>query len=113
MERRDSLVIKETSTYKRDLKKLIKKHMNKEVETIYEICEYISIFNNMHELLSNNQTKLYGIEKKKGNLKEIYTAKVNSKLRLYLHPDGTYPYNLIEIEGIILEKIDDKHYGEG
>lgn len=107
------MIIKETSAYKRDLKKLIKKHMIKEVENIYEICEYISLFNNMQELLSNNQTKLYGIEKKKGNLKEIYTAKVNDKIRLYLHPDGDYPYNLIEINGIILEKIDDKHYGEG
>lgn len=87
--------------------------MIKEVENIYEICEYISLFNNMQELLSNNQTKLYGIEKKKGNLKEIYTAKVNDKIRLYLHPDGDYPYNLIKINGIILEKIDDKHYGEG
>lgn len=107
------MIIKETSAYKRDLKKLNKKHMIKEVENIYEICEYISLFNNMQELLSNNQTKLYGIEKKKGNLKEIYTAKVNDKIRLYLHPDGDYPYNLIEINGIILEKIDDKHYGEG
>ena len=107
------MIIKETSAYKRDLKKLNKKHMIKEVENIYEICEYISLFNNMQELLSNNQTKLYGIEKKKGNLKEIYTAKVNDKIRLYLHPDGDYPYNLIEINGIILEKMDDKHYGEG
>ena len=87
--------------------------MTKEINNIKEICEYISLFSNMNELLSNNQRFLYGIEKKKANLKEIYTAKVNTKLRLYIHPVGDYPYNLIEIDKIILEKIDDKHYGEG
>ena len=107
------LIIKESSQYKRDLKKLEKKHMVKEINNIKEICEFVTIFNNMHELLSNNQRFLYGIEKKKGNLKEIYTAKVNSKIRLYMHPVGDYPYNLIEIDMIELEKIDDKHYGEG
>ncbi len=107
------MVILESSQYKRDLKKLERKHMIKEINNINEICEYILLFNNMNELLLNNVSKLYGIEKKKGNLKEIYTAKVNSKIRLYMHPVGTYPYNLLEIDKIVLEKIDDKHYGEG
>lgn len=107
------MIIKESSQYKRDFKKLEKKHMIKEINNIKEIYEYILIFNNMYELLSNNQRFLYGIEKKKGNLKEIYTAKVNDKIRLYMHPEGNYPYNLIEIDKIILEKTDDKHYGEG
>ena len=87
--------------------------MTKEINNIKEICEFITLFSNMNELLLNNQRILYGIEKKKGNLKEIYTARVNSKIRLYMHPDGTYPYNLIEIDKMVLEKIDDKHYGEG
>lgn len=107
------LIIKESRQYKRDFKKLEKKHMIKEINNIKEIYEYILIFNNMYELLSNNQRFLYGIEKKKGNLKEIYTAKVNDKIRLYMYPEGNYPYNLIEIDKIILEKTDDKHYGEG
>ena len=107
------MIIKESSQYKRDLKKLERKHMTKEINTIKEICEYVSLFSNMNELLSNNQIFLYGIEKKKGNLKEIYTAKINARLRLYMHPVGDYPYNLIEIDMIELEKIDDKHYGEG
>lgn len=107
------MVIKESSQYKRDLKKLERKHMNIEINAIKEICEFISIFDNMYELLSNNQRFLFGIEKKKGNLKEIYTAKINSKLRLYMHPVGEYPYNLIEIDMIELEKIDSNHYGEG
>lgn len=107
------LIIKESSKYKRDLKKLEKKHMTKEINNIKEICEFITLFSNMHELLSNNQRFLYGIEKKKGDLKEIYTARVNQKIRLYMHPIGDYPYNLVEIEMIELEKIDDRHYGEG
>ena len=43
----------------------------------------------------------------------VEAAKVNAKLRLYIHPVGDYPYNLIEIDKIMLEKIDDKHYWEG
>lgn len=103
----------ESSKYKRDLKKLEKKHMIKEINNINEICDFIIIFNNMKELLSNELCKIYGIEKKKGNLKEIYTARVNNKIRMYIQPVGNYPYNLEEIEIVELEKIDDKHYGEG
>lgn len=105
--------ILESSKYKRDLKLLKKKNMTKQINSINEICEFISVFSNMKELLSNNLCKIYGIEKKKGNLKEIYTAKVDSKIRLYIHPLGEYPYNLEEIEIIVLEEIDSKHYGEG
>lgn len=84
----------ESSKYKRDLKKLEKKHMIKEINNINEICDFIIIFNNMKELLSNELCKIYGIEKKKGNLKEIYTARVNNKIRMYIQPVGNYPYNL-------------------
>ena len=87
--------------------------MIKEINNINEICDFIIIFNNMKELLSNELCKIYGIEKKKGNLKEIYTARVNNKIRMYIQPVGNYPYNLEEIEIVELEKIDDKHYGEG
>ena len=52
-------------------------------------------------------------KRKKGDLKEIYTAKVNNKIRLYLKPEGEYPYDLVSIESIEFVKIDDKHYGEG
>ena len=88
----------ESSKYKRDLKKLEKKHMIKEINNINEICDFIIIFNNMKELLSNELCKIYGIEKKKGNLKEIYTARVNNKIRMYIQTVGNYPYNLEEIE---------------
>lgn len=107
------MIIIESSRYKRGIKKLKQKHMIKEINNIEEICEFISFFSNMKELLSNNMSKIYGIEKKKGNLREIYTANINSKLRIYIHPVGDYPYKLEEIETIELIEIDDKHYGEG
>ena len=50
---------------------------------------------------------------KTSNLKEIYTAKINEKIRLWMNPVGNYPYNTIEIDIIIFEKIDDRHYGDG
>lgn len=68
---------------------------------------------NMQKLVNSSLSKIYGIEKKNGNLKDIYTAKVNDKIRLYLKPEGEYPYDLVSIESIEFVKIDDKHYGEG
>lgn len=56
---------------------------------------------------------VYGVEKKTGNLKNIYTARINSKLRLYIKPIGNYPYTLEDIVEISFIEIDDKHYGDG
>lgn len=67
----------------------------------------------MQNLINSSLAKIYGIKKKNGDLKEIYTAKINDKIRLYLKPEGKYPYDLVSIEAIEFVKIDDKHYGEG
>ena len=67
----------------------------------------------MKELILNPLSKVYNIEKKKWDLKEIYTARINSKIRLYMKPVGEYPYKLEEIIEIELVNIDDKHYREG
>lgn len=103
-----------TTAYKRDLKRKIEnKHLEKERENISKIENLLMLSNSMKEVLENPLSIIYGIEKKKGNLKEIYTAKVNSKLRLRMKPVGEYPYNLECILEIELLEIDDKHYGEG
>lgn len=67
----------------------------------------------MKDLMNNPLRFVYNIEKKNGDLKEIYTAKINSKLRLYIKPIGVYPYTLEEIVEVSFLKIDDKHYGDG
>lgn len=68
----------------------------------------------MKDLMLNPLHITYNIEKKNANLKEIYTAHLNSKMRLYMKPCSEYPYNnlekILEIEFI---EIDDHHYGEG
>ena len=103
-----------TGSYKKDLQKKIKnKHKKKEEETIEAIEELMIQSNNMKELMLNPLSVVYNIEKKKGNLKEIYTARINSKLRMYIKPIGKYPYKLEEIVEIELREIDDKHYGDG
>ena len=51
--------------------------------------------------------------KKSGNLKKLYTARINEKLRLIMKPIGEYSYDNISIEEIEFVTIDDKHYGEG
>lgn len=114
--KRDENCVKiiKTSKYKRDLQKNIKnKHMKKEEETIEAIEELMIQSTNMKELLLNPLSIVYNIEKKKGDLKEIYTARINRKIRMYIKPVGEYPYKLEEIVEIELKEIDNNHYGEG
>ncbi len=100
--------------YKQDLKrKIINKHLDKEFNTICKIENLILSVNNLQDLINHPFKYVYHIEKKNNNLKEIYTARVNKKIRLYLKPVGEYLYNLVEIEKIEFIKIDDKHYKEG
>lgn len=67
----------------------------------------------MDELINSPLSRIYKIEKKNGILKEIYTARINAKLRLYIKPNGSYPYELKIINEVEFLKIDDKHYGDG
>ena len=100
-----------TKTYIKDLQKKIKnKHKKKEQETIEELMIQSK---NMQEVIINPLSRVYNIEKKQGNLKEIYTANINMKLRMYIKPIGEYPYKLEEIVEVELREIDDQHYGEG
>ena len=46
-------------------------------------------------------------------MEEIYTAKINAKIRMHIKPIGEYPYKLEEIIEVELIEIDEKHYGEG
>lgn len=103
-----------TSTYIKQIQKKIRnKHMKKEEETIENIENLMIISENMKELMLNPLSRIYNIEKKKGNLKEIFTADINSKIRMYIKPVGEYPYKLEEIIELELKQIDDKHYGDG
>ena len=106
--------ILKTTMYERTYKKcIVDKHLKKEMDKINEIEDFIYNTDNMQELITNSLSMVYGIQKKKGDLKEIYTAKVNNKIRLHMKPVGEYPYNMIEIQEIEFIKIDDSHYGEG
>ena len=96
------MVINESTAYKRDYKKIIiNKHMIKEKEKIENIKNIILSSNNLQELLCSPYKNVY------------YTAKINSKLRLIMRPEGEYPYNNLIIDKIEFVSIDDKHYGEG
>ncbi len=87
--------------------------MNKELATIEAIEVLMVESENMKKLMLNPLARVYNINKKSGILKEIYTANVNKKIRMYIKPIGEYPYKLEEIVEIELEQIDDRHYGEG
>ena len=99
------MVIIKTSKYLKDInKKIQNKYLFKEQDTIDAIEELFKQSKNMEELMKNPLHIVYGIEKKHGNLKEIYTANINKKLRMYIKPIGVYPYNLIEINQLVLIK---------
>lgn len=106
-------IIKDKAYIKEYKKKIEYKHLYKEIERIKNIEDLILDSKNLKSLIINPLSSIYGIEQKKGNLKEIYTAKVNQKIRLYIKPIGEYPYNTVEITELEFLKIDDKHYGEG
>ena len=106
--------IRKSKNYLNDYKKkLVKLHKKEEIQRVESIETLIKQSNNMKELMDNPLHFVYGIEQKHNNLKEIYTARINSKLRLQMKPQGEYPYNLVEIEIVEFLKIDDKHYGDG
>ena len=106
-------IIKDRTYIKEYKKKIVYKHLNKEIERINNIEDLILDSPNLKSLILNPLSSIFGIEQKKGDLKEIYTAKINKKIRLYMKPVGEYPYNIIEITDIEFLKIDDKHYGDG
>ena len=110
-----SIKIIKNKQYLRTLKKvLVSTHKDKELKILEKIEKLIIQSENMKELMLNPLRIIYNIEQKKGNLKEIFTADLNSKLRLYMKPIDDYPYDklehIIEIEFVT---IDDKHYGDG
>ena len=63
-----------TKTYIKDLQKKIKnKHKKKEQETIEAIEELMIQSKNRQEVIINPLSRVYNIEKKQGNLKDIYS----------------------------------------
>lgn len=87
--------------------------MKKEALTIEAIEELIIQSQTMKTLMLNPLARVYNINKKSGILKEIYTANINDKIRMYIKPIGIYPYELDEIVEVELIEIDDQHYGDG
>ena len=108
------MYIIKSKRYLNDYKKIILgKHLERESKSIEVIERVLTEKNNLKEVINSDISVTYHIEKKKGNLKEIYTARINKKLRLYMKPIGIYPYNNEEIIEIEFLEIDDKHYGDG
>ena len=106
-------IIKDKTYIKDYKKKIVYRHLLKEIERIKDIENLILDSKDLKSLMLNPLRIIYGIEQKKGDLKEIFTADVNSKIRLYIKPIGEYPYNMVEITELEFIKIDNKHYGEG
>ena len=103
-----------TKNYEKDFKKKIKsKHKKLEMEIISSIENLILDSSDFKSLLLNPLSRIYNIKQKEGNLKEIFTADINNKMRLYIKPVGEYPYKQMEIIELEFIQIDDKHYGDG
>jgi len=106
-------IVKGKSYLKDYDRKIKKKHLTNEEIRIKLIENLIIVSANMKELINSPLSKIYKIEKKNGVLKEIYTARINGKMRLYIKPHGDYPYELELITEVEFLEIDDKHYGDG
>ena len=106
------MIVIESTKYKKSYDKLLKNKV-KEQDRIEEIKNLFLMSNHLQTVLLNPYKNIYHIEQKKGNLKELYTARINQELRLVMKPIGTYPYNTMEITEIEFVDIDNKHYGEG
>lgn len=106
-------IIKDKTYIKDYKKKIVYKHLQYEIERIRDIENLILDSKDLKSLMLNPLRIIYGIEQKKGDLKEIYTADINQKIRLYIKPIGEYPYNMLEITELEFLKIDNRHYGEG
>lgn len=107
------IIIKDKQYLKSYKKNIINKNLLKEKERIQNIENLIINSKNLQSLINSPYKNIYHIEQKKADLKEYYTARVNSKIRLIMKPVGIYPYNKIEIKEIEFIDIDIKHYGEG
>ncbi len=108
------MFIIESKNYKKDYqKKILNKHLKNEMLRIEDIKNLIVASDNLKELINSPYKNIYHIEQKTGNMCELYTARINNKIRLILKPIGEYPYNLVEIIDIEFIEIDDKHYKEG
>ncbi len=108
------MIINKSKNYEKAYNKyILKKHLTREKERLEHIENIIISSKNLQDLLNNPYKNIYHIEKKKCNLKEYYTARINEKMRLIMKPVGDYPYNILEIESIDFLDIDNKHYGEG
>lgn len=103
-----------SKNYDKDyVKKIKNRHLYKEDSRIQSIIHIFVEHLTLEDVLQNPVSKLYRIEKKKGNIKELFTARINNKLRLIMKPIGKYRYNYVEIVEIEFLEIDDTHYGEG
>lgn len=101
-----------TKAYERDYKnKLVKKYKKEEIENIEDLELLILMSKNFDLVLKDDLSHYMKVEKKKGNLKEVYTPRIGKKDRLIMVPIGEYPYVAVEIKEIIFEEIDDSHYG--
>ena len=106
-------IIKSKQYIKDYNKKLYKLHKTDEIIRVKRIEDLIIDSTNLKSLILNPLSKVYHIEQKKGNLREIYTARINGKMRIFMKPLGEYPYDLMEIMGVESLKIDNNHYNDG
>lgn len=108
------MIINKSKQFKKSYNKnILDKHLDKEKERISNIENLIINSKNLQDLINSPYKNIYHIEQKHGNLKDLYTARINSKLRLIMKPIGDYPYNILEIEELEFKDIDTSHYGEG
>ena len=70
----------ESNNYKKSYTKILKNKVN-EIDRLNKIITLLLEYPTLHDVLITPYKEIYYIEKKKGNLKEYYTARINQKIR--------------------------------
>ena len=104
------MYIIESNKYKRSLKRLQSKHLDKELRIIDIIMTQLYLSKSLQDFFNSSLKYKYNIEQKKGTLKEYIPARLNGHTRLIMKPVSDYPYNYMEIVEIEFVDINEKHY---
>jgi len=103
------MIINKTSSYKKSITKLKRKHKNKELENICKLEEILLNHKSLHALMISSIWRIYRFEKLIGDTKSIFSARINKQYRLEFKPINEIGYEFIDVVELDLNEISN-HY---
>jgi len=104
------MILHKSNKYCREYKNILMKHQKELIEAIEKIEKLLIECDNFQVLNRNPFYKIYHFEKLVGDRQGYYSVRIGGSERIILKPNIDEPYNFIEIDEIIMEEINTKHY---